>query len=239
MIVKNEGNWIYYAINSILPYASQVIIYDTGSDDKTVQIVKSIKNSKILFEEKGKVNVAKMIVLRNEQIKKTKTEWFMLADGDEVYPERIFNRINLNSIFYGIYLRNYMCVGDVYHSFPESYGKYHLCGHLGHLNMRFYKVMTGWKWWGKFPLEYYGPQENIKINDMCNKLQFVDEYYWHMSFLERSSMKKRNHIKYDLGEKIKGEIPVVFSGKALKKRSVGYIMRALFETPIRYMKNKI
>jgi len=31
MIVKNEEQWVWYALQSILPYVDKVIVYDTGS----------------------------------------------------------------------------------------------------------------------------------------------------------------------------------------------------------------
>ena len=55
MIVKNEDQWIWYAIASVIDYASKLIIFDTGSRDKTVEIIKSFKSSKIIFKQKGDV----------------------------------------------------------------------------------------------------------------------------------------------------------------------------------------
>lgn len=239
MIVQNEENWIYYAINSVLPNVSEMIIYDTGSEDKTVQIIKSIKNSKILFEEKGKVDAAKMVIFRNEQIKMTKTDWFMLVDGDEIYPSRIFNKLELNENYYGVFLRNYLCVGDAWHVLPERYGKYELCGHKGHLNLRFYRKMVNWKWLGKYPLEYYASPKGESINLMCSKLRFIDDYYWHVSFLKRSYISEKNKIKYHLGEKIVREIPEILKEKHLARRSICYLARGLIETPLRYLKSFI
>lgn len=237
MIVKNEEKWIYYAIYSVLSHVDSFLIFDTGSQDKTVEIIKSIKSPKIIFEEKGRADTNQMVALRNEQIEKTKTEWFLLIDGDEIYPYRIFDKINLNDNYDGIYLRNHMCVGDIHHEMPAHYGKYVLCGHSGHLNMRFYRLIQGWQWWGEYPLEFYGPSIDIPINKMCDKLQFIDDYYWHMSFLERSSVKSRNHIKYHFGERISGELPEIFDAEAKRKRSAQYLLRSFFETPIRWIKN--
>lgn len=239
MIVQNEENWIFYAINSVLPNVSAMIIYDTGSDDNTVQIIKSINSPKIWFGEKGKVDAAKMVALRNEQIEKTKTDWFMLVDGDEIYPLRIFDQIKQKENYFGIYLRNYLCVGDVWHKLQERYGKYELCGHIGHLNLRFYRKLPGWKWLGEYPLEYYASSSGESINLMCSKLKFIDDYYWHLSFLKRSRIKEKNKIKYHLGEKIADEIPEVLKGQHLVKRSIYYTSRGLIETPLRYLKSFI
>ena len=88
MVVKNEEQWVWFAVNSVLNFVDRIIIYDTGSTDRTLEILKSIKSSKIEFEEKGSVTPEKLVDLRNEQIKNTKTDWFMLLDGDEVWSEK-------------------------------------------------------------------------------------------------------------------------------------------------------
>jgi glycosyltransferase involved in cell wall biosynthesis len=241
MIVCNEDRWTKFSLESVLPFAEKIFLYDTGSTDKTINIIKKMcqKNDKIIFEEKGPINKSGMVDFRNEQIAKTETDWFMILDGDEVYPWRIFDRLPFDEKYWGIFLRNYLCAGDVHHALPASYGKYELCGRKGHLNLRFYRKMKGWRWYGKYPLEYYGDENGSSLNKMCNKLYFLDDYYWHLSFLKRSSMVGRNYIKYHLGEKITGELPEIFAGRALRHRSISYITRSLFETPIRYLKNLV
>jgi glycosyltransferase involved in cell wall biosynthesis len=241
VVLYNEEKWVRFAILSVLPHVESLIIFDTGSTDKTVEIIKQIKSSKIIFFEKGKVNQQKLIALRNEQIKMTKTKWFMIVDGDEVYPSRIFNKLNAVDAgrFSGVFLKNHMCIGDVFHELSTRYGKYKLCDQVGHLNLRFYQKHEDWKWWGEYPLEFYGDEKGNSINQMCDKLFFLDDYYWHLSFLKRSGDVNRNHIKYHLGKRIKDNLPEVFKDVALEKRSFRYIAKSFIETPIRYLKNTI
>src|SRR3990167_5692967 len=47
-VVKNEEKWVWYALNSVIDIAQKVLIFDTGSTDKTVEIIKKIKNKKII-----------------------------------------------------------------------------------------------------------------------------------------------------------------------------------------------
>lgn len=240
MIVYNEESWIKYAILSVINLVSEMLIFDTGSTDKTIDVIRSFSSSKIRFFEKGRADARKMVRLRNEQINLTKTSWFMLLDGDEIWPENTMKKcLNFisNSNLYGIYLRNHLCVGDVYHRMPESYGRYELCGRRGHLNMRFFRKTQGWKWWGEYPLEYYCNAGGDSINTMCEHLAFIDDYYWHMSFMLRSAQREKNRIKYHLGEKIKTKLPEVFGDGALRQRSFAYLARSLVETPIRWIKN--
>lgn len=244
MLVFNEEKWIKLAILSVLPHVSSLLIFDTGSSDKTVEIVKSFNDEKIKFEEKGKSDCEKIISLRNEMIDKTKTDWFMVADGDEIYPSRIFQEVKeiideKNDKYFGIFLKNHVCVGDIFHELPEIYGKYEFCGKKGHLNLRFFKKMNGWKWQGNYPLEFYGDKNGDSINKMCDKLIFVNDYYYHMTFLKRSEIKSRNRIKYHLGKKITDKLPEVLRNNISQKRSKEYIVRSILETPFRYVKNKI
>ena len=99
-VVKNEERWIWYALKSILDIADEILIFDTGSTDKTVEIIKTIKSRKIIFEEKGKVDAKGLTQLRREQLVMTKTEWFLILDGDEIWPERTKKELaaNLKSV---------------------------------------------------------------------------------------------------------------------------------------------
>ena len=54
MIVQNEEQWVWYAIHSVLPFVEKLFIYDTGSTDKTVSLISSIKSKKIAFQKKEK-----------------------------------------------------------------------------------------------------------------------------------------------------------------------------------------
>jgi glycosyltransferase involved in cell wall biosynthesis len=90
-LIKNEENFIFYAIKSVVDFVDKIIIFDTGSTDKTVAIVNSLVNQyphKIIFEEKGDCNKSQHTLLRQEMIEKTKTEWFMVLDGDEIWTKR-------------------------------------------------------------------------------------------------------------------------------------------------------
>ena len=51
MIVKNEDQWIWYALKSIYTVASEIIVYDTGSVDNTIPIIESFGQEKIRFEK--------------------------------------------------------------------------------------------------------------------------------------------------------------------------------------------
>src|SRR3989344_2847239 len=86
-LVKNEEIWIKPALEAVLPHVDQLLVWDTGSTDKTVSIIQSIKSQKNKFKQCGPVGREGLVRLRNEQIKETKTDWFLLVDGDEIWPK--------------------------------------------------------------------------------------------------------------------------------------------------------
>ena len=84
-IVRNEGRFIKQALLSALSSAKVIraLVWDTGSTDETVRKILSIHDKRIEFSEKGIVPRAELVHLRNQQIQRTRTPWFFLADGDE------------------------------------------------------------------------------------------------------------------------------------------------------------
>ncbi|MBU2051801.1 glycosyltransferase, partial [Patescibacteria group bacterium] len=86
-LVKNEEVWIKPALESVINFIDTLLVWDTASTDKTVSLIKSIKSPKIKFRQSGPVDREGLVRLRNEQIKATKTDWFLLLDGDEIWPK--------------------------------------------------------------------------------------------------------------------------------------------------------
>ena len=89
-LVKNEERFIWYALQSVLPYVDHVLVWDTGSTDKTLDIIRSIKSSKISLKTFKSVSATLHTKLRQQMLQATpkdKYDWLMILDGDEVWPE--------------------------------------------------------------------------------------------------------------------------------------------------------
>lgn len=244
MIVVNEDQFIWFAISSVLPFLEKLIIYDTGSVDETVEIIKSFKNSKIVFEEKGKVTPDQLVSLRREQIEKTKTQFFLLVDGDEIWPEKNLNLIcqtavNMPKDKLAIFCRTRNCVGDIYHYLPESAGRYKIAGHKGHLNIRLFRKTPDVSVIGTYPLEAY-TYAGQPINRLTDQLFFVDTWYLHATHLKRSSVVPNKKFKYELGLSMgDDELPEVLRNNQPTKRNLSFLARAIIETPLKKIKRKI
>lgn len=222
MIVKNEQLWVGFAIKSVINHLDRLIIWDTGSTDETVNIIRSIKSPKIEFRLKGSVSRQELVDLRNQQIKLTTTPWFMLIDGDEVWLKQ--NLLKLIKAIkkakpktIALVNRTRNAIGDIYYYLPESKGHYQIGPWQGHLNIRAIRNINGLKVIGKYPLEAYTFKDK-PIQNLTKRLEFVDTWYLHLTHLKRTSWWHQLNVidrlkKYKfLGERLKlkpNEIPEV------------------------------
>ena len=84
MIVKNEEKYLRQCLSALQTLRdaveSELIIVDTGSTDKTVEIAKEFTDNVLHFDWINDFSAA-----RNVSLKAAKGEWYMFIDADEVY----------------------------------------------------------------------------------------------------------------------------------------------------------
>jgi len=257
MIVKNEDRFVWYAIASVLPYVERFIIFDTGSTDHTVPMIKLFHDKKIIFQAVGKADADYIVSLRGKQIEMTKTDWIWVVDGDEIYPQKTaqkITRLAKKRSLYGIIVHRYDLLGDIYHCQNEKVGSYNQFGKLGHYVLRLInkRAFGELQVLGKYPDEYFtdGGGKSIKTYGK-DKFAFVEERIFHAMYLRRSSlggnlrkMLNRNKQKIELGKKIDDkELPEVFFRErpeivpsVTEKVSFGYQLSATMVTPVKRIK---
>ena len=258
MVVKNEDQWVWFAIQSILPFVDKILITDTGSTDNTIQIINSITSDKITFNQKLATTSAEVTQIRQQQLEDTTTTWCWAVDGDEVYPERtareVVDAINSNK-WEGITVRRYDLLGDIYHRQVETVGQYNMFGQKGHMVLRALnlKKIPGLHLSGDYPLEGYYDAKNIAVLDHEKSDHFItNNYLYHAMYLKRSSlggnlpMFNRGKYKIEIGIKINDSLPEVFMlnhpsfvPNPLVSRGIGYELLASIITPIKYLKRFI
>ncbi len=227
-LVKNEERFIWYALQSVLPFVDKVMVWDTGSSDKTIDLIKSIKSSKISLKEVGEVNKDTFTSMRQQMLDATPEEftWVMILDGDEVWPKDSIKKVTdfakQHSDYDSIVVRTNNLVGDIYHRLSESAGKYTLAGHTGHLNLRFMNLKTIPGLNAQRPhgqQGYFDKQGTLIQNRDPKKIKLLNVYYHHASHLIRSSsvqidskvIKRKQKFQFDLGRKIPhDQIPAGF-----------------------------
>lgn len=265
-IVKNEEKWIWYAIESLRDIAYEIIIYDTGSTDNTVKIIKTFKDKKITFKEKGPVDSSQLVSLRREQLKQTKTEWFLILDGDEIWSKDVKDELikkikNASPNDWGIVVRAWNFVSDVFHVHPESklyHWPYAPKNYVGWANLRVLRTtIPGLQITGSYPLEAYCDSNSVPIQNFGSKhLIFLRNRYFHTTYLTRSSNRKKDKtvlnrlkkgkLEYGMSVGEKFVYPEVFFKKVpinvespWRKRSLLNKTIAFIQSPIKEARRKM
>jgi len=94
MIVKNEEANIGRAIESFLPFADEIIVNDTGSTDRTIEIVKSFPKTVLMQSEW----IGDFAHSRNLSFDKATCPWILWMDADDyVPPDQVKSFLNLKT----------------------------------------------------------------------------------------------------------------------------------------------
>lgn len=110
-MVRNEP-FVYYAVKSVYDYVDEILLYDTGSYDAhtlddILLLIDEDKDNKIIFKEvkietdetswtsenwvehkNANIDKRGKGYVRKEMIEDTRTEFFMILDGDEVHYQQ-------------------------------------------------------------------------------------------------------------------------------------------------------
>lgn len=261
-IVRNEEKYIWFAIKSVVDFLDKILIFDTGSTDKTVEIIKLLQSEypdKIIFEQKGEVNPRGLTKLRQEMLEKTKSDWLLLIDGDEVWWEdsirKVVDKIDRQGNDYYAFVNHVITlVGDIFHYQEEEAGEYNILGKKGHFNIRAVNRKTpGLNIKNDYPLEGFYDDKNRILQSIEEKLEFIDSPLLHFSFLPRSSLNDknilhRNKVKIELGKAFPKNFiyPQVFYlnypkevEDPFKKMSKSFKLKAILITPLKKIKRRL
>ena len=265
-LVKNEEKWIWYSLMSVIPYIDCALIWDTGSTDKTVEIINEVIKrypKKIIFKEVGDIDPQKFTKIRQEMLEETHADWFVVLDGDEIWWEESIQKLveaigNLGEKYESIVVPNILPLGDIFHYQESTAGMYELAGRKGHYALRAVnrnipglksdKPHGTWGWVDK---------DGKMIQDRnSNKIIFVDAPYLHTTFLQRSSShekdllvpKRKRKLKYELGVSFPYDFyypEVLFISKPKIVPSVwikmdkAHLIRAAIQTPFKKIKRRL
>ncbi|MFH1536116.1 MAG: glycosyltransferase, partial [Patescibacteria group bacterium] len=208
------------SIMSVVDYVDKILIWDTGSTDKTVEIIKEIikiKGNKIDFEEVGEVDKNKFSKMRQKMLEESYCDWTLVLDGDEIWWEdsikKLISKIKTDgNNIEGVVVPMKVPAGDIYHFQEESAGQYRLMGRKGHLSLRaINKKISGLHVAWPYGKESYLDGDSRPIQQRT-EIIFLDAPYLHVTHLKRSSLKRSpNKFKFELGSNKKDfKYPEVF-----------------------------
>lgn len=253
-IVNNEENFIWFALMSVLDYVDKILVWGSGSTDKTVEIIKTIKSQKIEFKEVGLTDKFEFTKMRQKMLEQSKGDWILILDGDDIWWKDSIKKLvdcinkkgnNLDAIvnpFYNV-------LGDIYHYQSEEAGQYKLIGKKGHLTIRaINREISGLHVKGTYGQEGFWDLNNQPIQQRdSNKIAFLEAPFLHLTHLKRSSIDNHGKYKYELGIPFPEDFkyPEVFRRKRpnfvynpLTKRSKFYEFIAIIVSPFLNLKRK-
>lgn len=258
-LVKNEQRWIWFALMSVIDYVDEILVWDTGSTDKTAAIVRSIDNRKIKFKQLNNVDAQGHSDSRQKMLDETVADWIFILDGDEVWWQDSIKTLTSvmrnSSNIAAIISPFYNAVGDVFHYQDPKLNLYKIKQYQGAYNIRAINRKQP-----DLTLNNPHGRQEYRTKDMAlqnlpnDKLLFVDAPYLHLTHLPRSmshadeqaTLKRAFKFRYELGLKFTLPYPEVFYWplpasvpNPFFKRSLNYTLIAIFLTPLRFVKNKL
>lgn len=193
---KNEEYWIHYVLRDLLKVFPKVLVLDTGSQDRTVEIIKmtaaDYPNSELMLIEHNYGNDAVKIGQgRNLMREACPTHWMHLVDGDEIYREDKLRNIlshqvedQVEVIMLGIW------------QVEEVNGKLQL--RTNDLANRDGLMGPNIRWNAlSYPFEGYGLVENYISQGKGAYLPARECYAWHMRHTLRSSKNWETFFRKD------------------------------------------
>ncbi len=266
-LVRNEERYLWFSVMSVIEHVDRILLWDTASTDKTIEIIKLIKKKypeKIDFRQLGDVNPEKFTLFRQEMLNETKSDWFIIVDGDEVWwDEKIKETVeliykegkNLDSVV----TKYTNIIGDIYHYQEETAGKYKIDGVMGHLTIRaIRKTIPGIHFSRPHGIQAILDENEVPVQERTQDKRMVVEgrSYLHFTHMVRSStqdenlkvMKRDLKVKHELGHRFPNDYyyPEVFFKPTpeiiqspWERMNRRYFLRSVWETPLRKVKRRL
>lgn len=265
-LVKNEERYLWFAVMSVVDFVDKVLLWDTGSTDKTPEIIKKLQEArpgKIEFKEVGEVDIEKFTKVRQAMLDETASDWFLVVDGDEVWWEKSIKAVidlicKEGDSLETVVLPYYNIVGDIYHYQDRSAGNYRIDDKAGHVNIRAMKrSIPGLHLEKPHGQQGFYDKDGVLIQDRNQVARkFLDCPYLHFTNMQRSHSrvsdalvpKRARKLKYEIGIRFLKDFrfPEVFYRQWPKvvqspwgKMPMVYRARAILETPFRKLKRKV
>lgn len=196
-LVKNEERYVWYAVNSVAKHMDKIMIWDTGSSDNTIAIIRELEKlypKQIDFKQVGEISIERFAEMRQKMIEETKADWMFVLDGDEVWwDDSIQELVDLiqakGESLDSIVSRYVNVIGDIYHFQEELAGQYKIDGQKGHLTIRAMSMnIPGLHAANPHGRQAYFDKENVPVQNLNKARRRFQEKlaYMHFTHLVRS-----------------------------------------------------
>ena len=196
MIVKNEEEYLAKCLSSINDIVDEIIIVDTGSNDKTVEIAKKFGAKVYYFKWNNNFSEA-----RNESLKYATKDWILIMDADDEFHQE--DKINFKNLLDSELNEKAIYNFETLSYFGSSIEK----GDIAiNTNPRLFKNNRGIHYEGEVHNQLIFTQKEYDI--ICNSIKI-----YHYGYLDKRiiSKDKRNRNISILKEQIKNNINYGFA----------------------------
>ncbi|OOC42764.1 glycosyltransferase [Thermosipho sp. 1074] len=221
MIVKDEEHNIRRALESIKDIADEIIVVDTGSTDRTPDIVKEYTDKLYFHPWKGDFSEA-----RNNSLKYPTCEWVMVFDADEEVKEdfkqireflktlpKDINTVYLPTLSYldwdlkktetastpRIFRNGTVKYQNIVHNQPIHKGKV--------IDAPFIIYHYGYIWTRELREKKYNRTRNLILKHLENKsISPLEKIYYLVQLYKTEAISKYKYRKYEVGLKTLNEI---------------------------------
>lgn len=265
-LVKNEERYLWYSVASVAPFVDKILLWDTGSSDKTLDICKALVDlfgEKIDFRQVRQESAKDFTKVRQKMLDETDADWFLIVDGDEVWWEDSIKKVtdtirSRGNSLESVVVPNFLVVGDIFHYQEKAAGMYKFSGRTGHYNQRaFRRNIPGLKSTNPHGTWGWADGEGRMVQDRDpERIAYVGAPYLHFSFMQRAGSKESDFAVSKRAKKLKHEIGIAFPKdfyypevffrprpaiipSPWEKMDASFMARALLETPLRRLKRTI
>lgn len=196
VMVRNEGRWLWFSIMSVIEHVDHLIICDTGSIDRTKKCIdwfcaRPEYRDKITSLYLDDVPPSCLSSIRQMMIEETKTEWFLVLDGDEIWFQssiKEFVRTTKEVECSMIAVPFINIVGDVFSRQKSDREYYNISGITGAITVKGFRVsIDGLHCNGEYGVEGYFDVNHLPAQDRSEDIAFIDGPFLHASNTARSS----------------------------------------------------
>lgn len=186
MIVRDEEPVIGRLLKQVSPFVDEIIIVDTGSTDKTIEICESYGAKVFHFEWIDDFSAA-----RNEALSHCTSDWIMWLDADDVLP--------LDSIHHLVGTKNTVLNDDLDVVYAPYHCQFDAVGNctISVLRERLIRREANFRW--NHPIH-----ENIQIPDSAKRTQhpsLIIEHRKPDDLVERSQVRNNRILEKALEDK--------------------------------------
>ena len=98
VMVKDEEEYVGYAVMSVLPWVDEVLVVEGGSSDGTLAILQEIQRN---HDPEGKIDIQvdtrpkdRLVEIRSEMVARCSGDWILRLEGDEVYDDETIREVS-------------------------------------------------------------------------------------------------------------------------------------------------